>query len=362
MTFKISLPALTPLLAPALATALAGPVMAQTLRPVTLVAGASTLNIAYPNDTLPQTLGYWAEEGLDVEVLTTGGTLQAIQQLVAGGAQFAEGNVGAFLQGIANTQLPLRVLVAYGVTDWQFVVPAGSEIQDAATLEGHRVGMVSLATGGLPLMRSYLAEAGIDPDSVEVIPVGFGAAPVEALRNGEVDALLYWGSAVAAFENAGLEMETFAPEAWTQRPDYVLGTTRAAYEADPEAAIGMARGMARAMLFAETNPECALQLQWREYPDSRAQGPDEDTSVAWDLNILNAKLDALRMTRALSDDMFGRVDAPYWEALQAYLVETAQIPAPVAPEDFLVTEAGFFEAVNDFDHDAVIAQAMACDF
>lgn len=350
------------LLSTALAlSAAALPAAAQDLTTVRLALGTSTINVGYPDVTLPEALGYWEAEGLDVELITTGGTLQAVQQVIGGGADIVEGNVSAILQGISRSDLPLKVLVTHGVTDWRFVVPAGSDITDAASLEGKTVGMISLATGGLPLMQSYLTSAGIDPSSVEVVPVGFGAAPLEALKNGDVDALLYWGSAVAAYENTGTPLDTFAPEAWLEQPDYVIATTEAFETENPEVVVGVARAMMKAVLFARTNPDCARDLFWRDYPDTRSQGPDEETSKAWDLHILKAKSGGYDAAAELGSPE-GAVSSENWANLQDYLVSSELMPAAVAEEDFLTAIPDFFEKVNDFDKAAVIAEAEACAF
>jgi len=56
------------------------------LKKVRLAVGTSFLNVGYPMNTLPVTLGYWKAEGYDVEVLPVGASLQALQQMVAGNA------------------------------------------------------------------------------------------------------------------------------------------------------------------------------------------------------------------------------------------------------------------------------------
>lgn len=329
--------------------------------PVRLVVGTSTLNVAYPIVTLPQSLGYWSDEGIDVEVLTSGGTLQAVQLLVGGGADFVEGNVSAFLQGISQNQLPLRVLAAHGNTDWRFVVPKGSDITDAKSLAGKRLGMVSLSSGGMPLLKSYLTGQGVDPESVEVVPVGFGAAPVEAFRRGEVDALLYWGSAVAGFANAGLTFDSFAPKEWQAYPDYSLATTNAFATERPEVAVKLARGMMKASLFARTNPDCAVELFWRDHPDAKSQGPDEATSKAWDLNLLAAQTETYTSAIGLYDEEHaGGVTSENWEKMQDYLQANGLIADKIPEPDFLVQIPDFISQINDFDKAAVIAQAKEC--
>jgi hypothetical protein len=62
------------------------------LKPVTIALGTQVVNVTYPWLTLPIALGYWKAEGYDVKIVTTGGSLQGIQQMVAGGVDFAQVN------------------------------------------------------------------------------------------------------------------------------------------------------------------------------------------------------------------------------------------------------------------------------
>src|SRR5690348_17145427 len=69
---------------------------------VRLAVGTTVLNVGYPMLTLAVTLGYWKEEGYDVELLPVGASLQAIQQMVAGNAEFAEVNASVIVQSNAK--------------------------------------------------------------------------------------------------------------------------------------------------------------------------------------------------------------------------------------------------------------------
>src|SRR5690348_5881849 len=62
------------------------------LKPVTIALGTQVVNVTYPWLTLPIALGYWKEEGYAVKIVTTGGSLQGIQQMMAGGVDFAQVN------------------------------------------------------------------------------------------------------------------------------------------------------------------------------------------------------------------------------------------------------------------------------
>lgn len=332
---------------------------AQNLKKVRFALGITTPNVAYPNITLPMSLGYWKDEGLDVELIGAGSTLQAVQQVVGGNAEFLEGNAAGVLQAISKNKLPLRVLSVYGVNDWSFVVPPDSDIKDAKSMVGKKIGMLSLASGAVPTLKAYLAKNNVNPNSVDIIPVGTGAAPIEALRANRVDALLYWPSAVAQFENVGLKFKTFTPPEWKSEPDYLLGAAQSFSKSDPQVAVGMARGMAKAVLFAQTNPDCALKVHWKNSPSTRSKASDEKTSLAWDMNLLQAKLKGYTAAAKLSD-LWGKVDDVAWKEYQAFLLQTQQINTVMTPNEFLVDIPDFHKQVNNFDRQAVIKAAQSC--
>src|SRR5215470_10962326 len=135
------------------------------LQKVRLAVGTTVLNVGYPMLTLAVTLGYWKEEGYEVELLPVGASLQAIQQMVAGNAEFAEVNASVIVQSNAKNDLPVRIVMANGV---------------------------------IAYLNSYLRANGIDPArDLEMVPLGLGASPVEALRTDKVQGLLYWAAAIS---------------------------------------------------------------------------------------------------------------------------------------------------------------------
>src|ERR1700737_2698594 len=174
---------------------------------VRLAVGTTVLNVGYPMLTLAVTLGYWKEEGYDVELLPVGASLQAIQQMVAGNAEFAEVNASVIVQSNVKNDLPVRIVMANGVIDWAVAVDADGPIKSVKDLKGRTIGVFSLATGGVAYFNNLLRANGLDPaKDVELVPLGLGAPPVEALRANKVQGLLYWAAAVASFENAGLKL------------------------------------------------------------------------------------------------------------------------------------------------------------
>ena len=190
------------------------------LKKVRLAVGTSFLNVGYPMNTLPVTLGYWKSEGYDVEVLPVGASLQALQQMVAGNAEFGQVNASVIVQANAKNDLPARIVMGNGVIDWSIAVDAGGPIKSVKDLKGKTIGVFSLATGGIAYFNNLLRQNGLDPGKdVELVPLGLGAPPVEAMRSGKVQGLLYWAAAVATFENAGLKLHKLVGEDWRKYPD-----------------------------------------------------------------------------------------------------------------------------------------------
>jgi NitT/TauT family transport system substrate-binding protein len=328
---------------------------------VRIAVGTSILNVSYAMLTLPGPLGYWKEEGLDVELLPAGASLQALQQMVAGNVEFAQINASVVLQANAKNGLPVRVAMANGVIDWSVAVPEGGPIHSIADLKGKTLGVFSLATGGINYFNSLLRRNGIDPRDVKLVPLGLGAAPIQALKRGDVQGLLYWAAAVAGFENAGLKLHRLVGEDWHSYPDFSLAVMQGTLDKDPKTVIGVSRAIAKATVFALANPDCARRIQWKAYPAMKPSGTDEATLIRWDLNNEQAQLDTLKAGFELNGGkVWGHVDPGAFDRLSAFMVQAKLIDKPVAGSSLI---APALEAqINRFDRAAIEASARACKF
>lgn len=336
--------------------------MNRPLRKVRIAVSTTVLNIGYPMLTLPLTLGYWREEGYDVELMPVGASLQSIQQMVGGNAEFGEVNASVIIQANSKNDLPVRIAMGNGVIDWSVAVSADGPITSARDLKGKTIGVFSLATGGIAYLNSYLRSNGLDPaKDVEMIPLGLGAPPVEALRSGKVQALLYWAAAVASFENAGLKLRKLVGEDWRQYPDYTLAVMQSTVERNPDMVVGIARGMAKATVYALANPDCARQLHWDRYPGTKPTGADPATLARWDLNTQQAQLESLKDAFSLhGGKLWGNADLAAYDRLVRFMLDTKQIDKPVTAQSMMVRIPEYFETINRFDVAAIQGAAAAC--
>jgi len=332
------------------------------LKKVRLAVGTSFLNVGYPMNTLPVTLGYWKAEGYDVEVLPVGASLQALQQMVAGNAEFGQVNASVIVQANSKNDLPARIVMGNGVIDWSIAVHANGPIKSVKDLKGKTIGVFSLATGGVAYFNNLLRANGLDPaKDVELVPLGLGAPPVEALRSNKVQGLLYWAAAVATFENAGLKLNKLVGDDWRKYPDYSLSAMQATLDKDPAMVIAIARGIAKATVYALANPDCARKLHWERYPSTKPTGADEATLIKWDLNAQQAQLDSLADGFKLGGGkLWGAADPAAYDRLIKFMLDAKLIDKLVPAPSMIVNIPDFFEKINDFDVKAVEADAKAC--
>ncbi len=332
------------------------------LKKVTIAVGSQVLNVTYPWLMLPGPLGYWREEGYDVTIIGFSGGQQGLQQMVAGGIAFAQLNSTGLIQADTDNNLAVRGIMGTGVIDWGLAVGDTSPYTSVKSLKGKRIGIVSLATGGVPLLKGLLRSNGIDPAAdVQIIAVGAGAPALDALKNDRVQALMFWQSALTGFENAGTKLRIFRDPAWRSLPDFTLTTLQKTIDSDPAMVESIARGAAKATLFALTNPTCARKVHWANYPSTKPTGADPETLVRWDDALLEAQLGSMRDAHVMNGGkLIGALDPKAYGRMQDFMFEEKLIKQKLPPQSLLIDKPGFVEAINRFDHARIEADAKAC--
>lgn len=333
------------------------------LKKVTIAAGGVTvLNVTYPWLMMPIALEYWKSEGYDVQVIAAPGSVQAVQQLATGNVDFAQVSSNVAIQANVTSNIPARVVMNNTVIDWAVAVQADGAVQKVSDLKGKNIGIVSLASGGLPLLRSLLRANGLDPDKdVNIIATGAGAPALEALKSNRVQGLMFWNAAIAGFENAGAKLRLFRSPDWQGMPDFSLTAAQRTIERDPAMVEAIVRGAAKASLFAVTNPECVRKLHWLRFPESKPTGADDATLARWDDNLLRAQVESMKAAFEMNGGkLWGRATPEAFGRMQDFMLDAKLIDRKIAPATFVVASDGFFERVNNFDAQAVVKQAQAC--
>jgi len=331
-------------------------------RTIRIGVATPVINVTYPWLTLPKTLGYWAKEGVDVQLISISGSSEGVQQLASGNLDFAEIGASAVISAAANNGVNLKIVMDNTVSNWSVSVLDESPYHSIADLKGKRVGIVSLASSGVAMLKSYARTQGLEPESdLSIIPVGVGAPALLALKNGNVEALMFWASATAGFQEFGTKLRSFADPAWETLPDFSLVTTKATIDKMPEAVEGIVRGATMATMYAVANPDCARKLQWTSYPDTIPSGVDEQTATRRDTRLLQVTIDSFKAARALNDNQhWGSVTIPAMNGLQSFMLANHQISKSQPVAELVIDKENFFSRVNNFDTAAVEEQSKLC--
>jgi NitT/TauT family transport system substrate-binding protein len=345
----------------ACAVAAASPAQAQT-RKVVIAAGTQVLNSSYPYLMMPLALGYWKEEGLDVDVIPAGGSAQSIQQVLGKSAEFAEVNSGSMIEAIGRGA-QLRAVMANTTVDWSLVAPTSGPVMSVADFRGKTIGVASLGSGGVPLLKAFLRNNGLEPDKdVAIQPVGFGAAGLQALNSGRVDGLMYWASAIASFESAGANLRYFRAPEWKTYADFSLITTEQMLKDNPAVVEAVVRGMAKASWFTVNNAECARKMFWKQFPQLRGPGADDATKAKFDLKQIETGVKSMQEVRELGGGKAWAVaPAAGYDRMQQFMIANKVIEKAAPPASLVPASATLLEKANNFDHERIRQAALKCE-
>jgi NitT/TauT family transport system substrate-binding protein len=322
-----------------------------------------TIDISYPWLSLPIALGWWRDKGYDVQLIPVGGSVEGMQQMAAGNLDFVEMNANIVVSANVTNHLPVRIVMQNGVIDWGVAVLNGGPIHDVKDFRDQKVGVFTLATGGLPYLKSWLRQNGLNPDEdVGMIAVGAGGPALQALKSQRVQGLLFWGTALAGFQNDMPDLRILRSPEWVSYPDFSLATMQATIDKDPALVMEIARGAVRASIFTVANPDCARRVQWKHWPDTKPTGSDDEAKLAaWDRNKLDAQLMAMQQAFANGGGkLWGIAQPAAFERLQAFMKETKLIETTLPVEQVIIKTPGFFETINQLDTVGVQQQAKVC--
>ena len=178
------------LLALALAVAGGGTNAAAQTKVRLAVGGQSALY--YLPLTVTDRLGYFKDEGLDVEISDLSGGARALQALMRGSADVVTGSFDHTIQMQAKGQ-PIIAVVQLGRFPGfvlALVGPKAAAYKGPADLKGMKIGVTAPGSSTHFMALHMMAQAGLKPDDASFIGVGAGSTAVAAAKRGEIDALI----------------------------------------------------------------------------------------------------------------------------------------------------------------------------
>jgi sulfonate transport system substrate-binding protein len=157
---------------------------------VSLMVGGVEKQIYLPA-MLAQQLGYYKDEGIDVELLSEPAGIEAADEMLAGAVQ---GVIGFYdhtieLQSLGKyTESVVQLGLAPG--EYEVVSTRHPEIRSVADFKGKAIGVTGLGASTDFLTEYLLVRAGLKMSDITPLPVGAGDTLIAALQHDQIQAAM----------------------------------------------------------------------------------------------------------------------------------------------------------------------------
>ena len=295
--------------------------------------------------------GFFEEENLTVEVVAfPGQPANAVAAVIAGQADLAIAAPDALIVPTANQgpQGLTWIFTPYQAPTFRIAVLEDSDIKDAGDLEGTTVGMASTGAPFETFLAANIKGEGGDPATATAVAVA-GAAAVEQLRQGGVSAIVSNpGDIAQAAVSTDTELRTLdlAPNV---AEDFGAGFLMRSDASDEDRGVyeRYLRAYLKSAIFAQQNPEAALDMNFELYPEAK---PADETGKKAALASLSAIMDTFVPD---ADGTWGFIAPERWDAHIAAMGLSEKIP-----DSSVLYDNGLLDAIGDFDQAMVEEQAV----
>ena len=322
---------------------------ADELKKYVVQGGAPVPYIAFFSIYVAQQTGFFKDEGLDVELRYASGAAQATQIAAAGQADSASVTIEPLIAGYEKGIRGKIIARTNNHLIYYIAVPPDSPIKTAADLKGKKIGVANFGSSAVPVVRSILRSAGIEPTADTLLPVGVMDQAMAALTSNKVQALGLYDGMYYGLERAGYHFRYIYHPTLAEFGNSGIFVSDTNIAAKRKEVCGFGRAYAKATLFALTNPDAALRMWWKVSPSARRGATDEEA-------VKNGMSELTQILK-ISDlgfppkAKYGMIDKKKFSEYMSLLEQDGQI-AKAPPIDAITTDS-FTDCINDFDGDKV---------
>lgn len=274
-----------------------------------------------------QKLGYFAEQGLEVDIRMPADTNDSLRLAAAGTIDLALTYQPQVLMA-RGEDIPVKSVAAIVRHPLNhLLVPQDSGIQSPKDLEGKTVGYSSIPLYEA-MVRTMVLRDGGNPDKVKLADVGFDLIP--ALATGRTDAIMggFINHEKLLLAKEGHPAADLDPTLYGV-PDYyelVLAASDNTIASKREAIQKFVAAAAKGQQYVKEHPSDALRLLLDHEEET---APLDEQVETESLNILLPLMDA-------GDQPFGYQDPKSWDDVRAWLVQSELLDPGVQAKDAFV--------------------------
>jgi NitT/TauT family transport system substrate-binding protein len=247
------------------------PAQRESVKKVSFGFGTKTIDPLATTIVIGQELGYYREEGLEVEFKAVGSVAAMTEAVRSGNLTMSVGSPTFLLTSAAKGDAaPTRLFHEYAYPfKWDWAVPPDSPVRDLADLKGKKLGVANFGTIEQLIGKSMLRQVSIDPENdVSWTAVGEGTTGHIALSRADIDAMIYYDTGFGAWDAAGLAYRLLdRPKEVPQVGGFFLQATPSTLQNERAMAVGLGRGTAKGTVFALENIDAAAKTFLKMFPE-----------------------------------------------------------------------------------------------
>ncbi|WP_017753988.1 ABC transporter substrate-binding protein [Calidifontibacillus oryziterrae] len=215
--------------------------------------------------------GYFAEEGLDVELISGHGGTSIVQKIGSNTADFGIVAVPSLLSAW-NEGHDIQAVYQINSTNlFDLIVPRYSDIRDISQLKGKVIGVTELGAAEVPFVQSLLANAGLNAEvDVTIRPFGEHATAKSILtgfENGEIAAFSGGAHDLVSLYVSGFKSNSLIPKVYKALPSTAIIANGSIINERPDLVEKIARAIARGTDFSIKNRNAALEIMKEAAPE-----------------------------------------------------------------------------------------------
>jgi NitT/TauT family transport system substrate-binding protein len=272
-------------------------------------------NVQFAPLYVAQKKGFYAEEGLEVEV-EYGFENDFVALAAQGEREFAIASgdqvILARAQGLPITYV-MKWYQRYPVA---LMIPSAQGVSEPGELSGKKVGLPGFFGASFIGWKALVYAAGVDENSVNVEDIGFTQAA--AVQQGKVDAaMVYIANEPILLRNQGVEVEVIEVSNYIDLVSNGLVVGDKLMADNPDLVQRMVRATLRGLDYTIKNPDEAFTIVREVIPEIK----DEDAPVQ--RQVLDASLEQWR------SDKLGFSNPEAWQASVDFMKETGLLEGEV---------------------------------
>jgi NitT/TauT family transport system substrate-binding protein len=332
---------LSGLAAAVMAAGFASAVQAQELKTFNFMSSNDSSCSPFPQMNA-EVFGFWEEEGIKVNFLSSETTVPYVAFLQNGDADLAMLDPPQVLQAVDN-ELPVKVVYeAYQFAPEGIVVTEDSPIKSLADLKDATIGLASDRDLITTVIAIESIGSTLEEMNIKTVVVGdSGPVMAGALKNKTIQAFAGGSSDRAGIEAAGVRIRNITPAEVSRNPGNNLVVWGPTLEEKRPLITAFLRGWAKAQLAGPIDTKLTAAA-------CRTKIPEQFENLQTGLNMINANVYTMQLRRT---KYFGELQPDIWKAIQPPYVKLKEISRELDPATFL--DPSFIEAVNDFTTDEV---------